>query len=92
MLYFKYNLLNFPPAGRSLFHQFNFDTPTSEPRPSDPPQRGTPGVFDLHGHVVTSCMPYRELFDKDRPTLKIRFTLDNVPLRSQSSRYSSDGL
>ena len=36
MLYFKYNLLNFPPAGRSLFHQFNFDTPTSEQTPSDP--------------------------------------------------------
>ena len=35
---------------------------------------------------------FHKLFDKDRPTLKIRFTLDNVPLTSQSSRYSSDGL
>lgn len=24
-------------------------------------------------------MPYREWLDKDRPTLKIRFTLDNAP-------------
>ena len=35
---------------------------------------------------------FHKLFDKDRPTLKIRFTLDNVPLTSQSSRYSSHGL
>ena len=33
----------------------------------------------------THRMPYRDLFDKDRPTLKIRFKLARVPLTSQSS-------
>ena len=49
---------------------------------------GTPGCFFL----MCGGVAYRGLFDKDRPTLKTRFTLDNVPLTSQSSRYSSQGL
>ena len=52
----------------------------------------TPSDASIPFNSLLKRLPYRELFDRDRPTLKIRFTLDNVPLRSQSSRYSSEGL